>query len=590
MRMAKQPKATPAADAVKRDILVFKCAMEAPCACPGDAKGESVTSVADYSELSAMTENWRHVFSDMWEGENLTVWGVRYRTHQHALQAAKFRSAGLLSVAQRFEADQGEVGIGRGSAQQAHKAGRLWTLTANQLAMWDAARGALKDQIYAAKYKEGTLAARALLATRHALLINDGRVQIVCTRLMERRAALRGGGAVEEAQGAQATEVTTPPVAPAPRQPPLKELAPLAHNKASVFVVRHGERIDETHLGAQWMAANRDRWFDPPLTAPGRAQASQAAAGLKELLLGRHGGKIPFKRIYSSTLVRALQTAEQYALVFGLKVCPVPALACCAAAIKQHGPKAPLLAWAEAQAACPDAELEEYREYEPPQPGMCNKRSGGARYQHAMEQLAIEAAREPAQAAAGSAGSGASADDDGDVDCGCSVLVITHREGLRDLSGVAGQPFRRTSYCCTAVFECTENQAEYGEPPSWALVAAPEDFKSQSNFEVGQYRRQLKVGEQVQACDGEGEWCPATVLALNGDDGTYNLQFTGAGEELRLRRQDICKTADEMVAVLEAEPKKREGQATSAAGGTASFDPRGDDEENTAAPAVDDAG
>merc|ERR1712072_299218 len=80
------------------------------------------------------------------------------------------------------------------------------------------------------------------------------------------------------------------------------------------------------------------------------------------------------------------------------------------------------------------------------------------------------------------------ADSGGD---GCAVLVITHREGLRDLSHVAGQPFRRTSYCCTAVFECSRKYKL--QPPAWTLVASPEDFKAQQRRDEHLVRRRAQV-------------------------------------------------------------------------------------------------
>ena len=44
----------------------------------------------------------------------------------------------------------------------------------------------MKDEIYAAKFRKGTLAARVLVATKDALIVNDGRKKVVCTRLMRR--------------------------------------------------------------------------------------------------------------------------------------------------------------------------------------------------------------------------------------------------------------------------------------------------------------------------------------------------------------------------------------------------------------------
>jgi hypothetical protein len=143
----------------------------------------------------------------MWDEETVKVWSRTYRTHQHALQSAKFIAAGLLEVAAKFTIESGDM-IGQGPAHEARRAGNSAArLTVEQWALWEAAQPQMKDAIYAAKFREGTLAARVLLATKDALMINDGKKKVICVRLMLRRDALaRGrswGGAGPEARGDQ---------------------------------------------------------------------------------------------------------------------------------------------------------------------------------------------------------------------------------------------------------------------------------------------------------------------------------------------------------------------------------------------------
>eukprot|EP00035_Acanthoeca_spectabilis_P009179 m.163501 g.163501 ORF g.163501 m.163501 type:complete len:223 (+) comp14638_c0_seq6:158-826(+) len=180
-----------AAIAQSRDILVFRCwQSHKPCAVPGKETGDCTRDPGVYGALAKL-RNWRQVFSDMWEGEKVHVWGRIYKTHHHAFQSAKFIAAGLPETADRFTLDSGDP-IGQGPAQHARKSGNtVVTLTPEQWKTWEMARPAMKDEIYAAKYRVGTEAARVLLATGDALLINGGKKKVVCIRLMKRREALK---------------------------------------------------------------------------------------------------------------------------------------------------------------------------------------------------------------------------------------------------------------------------------------------------------------------------------------------------------------------------------------------------------------
>ena len=126
-----------------------------------------------------------------------------------------------------------------------------------------------------------------------------------------------------------------------------------------VWVLRHGERIDETPDGRAWYyKTDKARRFDPPLTEAGRSQARQAAATLQRLVdasssahekpgsggPGGKGSKRPlFDAIYCSPMSRCLATAQE---VFdflpadrsppeGISV--VPGIAECAAAARDRG-------------------------------------------------------------------------------------------------------------------------------------------------------------------------------------------------------------------------------------------------------------
>jgi len=87
-----------------------------------------------------------------------------------------------------------------------------------------------------------------------------------------------------------------------------------------VWVVRHGERVDEVP-GVRWDKCGKTnpQWFDPALTGRGHEQAAGVADAIRDKL----GGKCPFDVIYTSPLVRTVQTAEKFS-----EVPPAPAPRC----------------------------------------------------------------------------------------------------------------------------------------------------------------------------------------------------------------------------------------------------------------------
>ena len=122
-----------------------------------------------------------------------------------------------------------------------------------------------------------------------------------------------------------------------------------------VYMVRHGERIDETRAGDEWIQQNRDRWFDPPLTERGKEQASRAAEKMRAFV-----GDEAFDRVFSSPLVRCLETSAEFGKVLGLPVLPIPGLSTCTAAYKRHGDAQSLVSAVEARGFCPGVDVNEY--------------------------------------------------------------------------------------------------------------------------------------------------------------------------------------------------------------------------------------
>eukprot|EP00960_Hanusia_phi_P029278 747867-Hanusia_phi.AAC.1 len=106
--------------------------------------------------------------------------------------------------------------------------------------------------------------------------------------------------------------------------------------RVRVWIVRHGQREDEVE-GSDWgkTDASREIWFDPPLTPAGARHAQEVARRFHKFILHKQtssstttfpfssssSSSSPFHLIYSSPLLRALQTAEAFAQDVDLKGC-----------------------------------------------------------------------------------------------------------------------------------------------------------------------------------------------------------------------------------------------------------------------------
>jgi len=103
-----------------------------------------------------------------------------------------------------------------------------------------------------------------------------------------------------------------------------------------VFLVRHGERVDEVRGEEKktWLASLKDgnEHFDPPLTLRGRAQAASSARMLRAKL----SGPAPVDVIFSSPLQRCVCTAAPFAEAFGVPIQIVHGLGECCAALSSR--------------------------------------------------------------------------------------------------------------------------------------------------------------------------------------------------------------------------------------------------------------
>eukprot|EP00750_Incisomonas_marina_P017783 INCI2469.1.p1 GENE.INCI2469.1~~INCI2469.1.p1 ORF type:complete len:416 (-),score=56.53 INCI2469.1:82-1329(-) len=314
----------------------------------------------------------------------------------------------------------------------------------------------------------------------------------------------------------------------------------------TVFMVRHGQRIDETNEGRAWQLQAGDRWYDPPLTEEGKQQAFGAASNLAKFLrdyadksisgAGQPGTAAAsdreeqsegvvfdvFPRVFCSPLLRTLSTAEQFGRVFKMPVVPVAGLATCTAVFRKRGRKQMLLPFKEVSPLCRDAVLEEF-----------SAAYTDMLFEPTVAMLACQAAAAVLNASAPtinsctvpdcpSAGKAQSTRSTGDIEPKVqgrtspkrrrAIIVVTHREGLRNTSKLTAAPFQKTKYCCTAMFNYrlppdrdSRLDGTTTPPPAskstelWSLAHSPESFESlQRTLRI---RRKVEESEPSHAHD-----------------------------------------------------------------------------------------
>lgn len=233
-----------------------------------------------------------------------------------------------------------------------------------------------------------------------------------------------------------------------------------------VVLLRHAERVDETPQRAQWAQSCGDRYWDPPITQRGIEQSR--AAG--KALLREHRAR-PFACVLASPCLRTVQTAAEVAAELGLPVRCAPGLAECAAAVHQHGIKAfqPSISQ-EGGAAAANVQPRAKPLRRPPprflsEAELLPRCAPGTRFEPRDEiyedfftcaaRLATEERARITDASAG------------------RVLVVTHREGIRDLCDLAGQGHRRTPYCCAAMLRYEAGKG--GQCAAWQLLSRPSE-------------------------------------------------------------------------------------------------------------------
>ena len=201
--------------------------------------------------------------------------------------------------------------------------------------------------------------------------------------------------------------------------------------ECEVYIVRHGERLDEVGGPAmiQWAASLTNDGFDPPLTDQGFAQAQDAALALHRQMQSLP----PFDVIFCSPLQRCVRTAEAFSALFKLPIRLVPALGECCAALVSTNRKSELR-WPNLMPLkglknlCPTATFTEAHD--------STKLNGdGARETFISKHFTC-----PGRLSQGKQ----------------RILIVSHRESIRMLGRTANFPDRiNTTYACIAKFRCT---------------------------------------------------------------------------------------------------------------------------------------
>jgi broad specificity phosphatase PhoE len=221
----------------------------------------------------------------------------------------------------------------------------------------------------------------------------------------------------------------------------------VTHMHRTLVVVRHGERIDEVNP-QEWTAICRQKYShsssqmyyrtnDPPLTTAGISQAQEVAKTLKSQLGDEH----QLQCIFSSKLIRAIQTAHQIALELSLPIVLSTGFARTAQAVGDDDPF-DFLSLEEIQTYCPgvtfiDADANEISD---DNTSLLDSIVIPSRKWH--QSIEFIAEKYPLS------------------------ILVAHRESIRNLLG------RRysTPYCCYGIFKFHEDNVSCGDAKFDRLV------------------------------------------------------------------------------------------------------------------------
>jgi broad specificity phosphatase PhoE len=220
-------------------------------------------------------------------------------------------------------------------------------------------------------------------------------------------------------------------------------------NNCEVWIIRHGERVDETDQGDQWYYGTpKLRRFDPYLTDIGKSQAQQSAKTLHQIIQNidpintNNSSNYFFDTVYCSPMQRCLSTAHEvtstlnksndsrFHCINGIKV--VPGLGECAAAGRKHGvDNLTFLSPQEMMNLCPGTILSETNCWDNDVTPRTYESALNWIVNHELNKSTSNLGRK-------------------------RILIVAHREAIRDLTGSRA----RIPYCGIALFQ-TSLQSQF---------------------------------------------------------------------------------------------------------------------------------
>lgn len=311
--------------------------------------------------------------------------------------------------------------------------------------------------------------------------------------------------------------------------------SPVIAPRIELWVVRHGERIDETTEGNAWYhATDQSRRFDPFLTEAGKCQARAAGATLRRLIVAQSDyeeadddGPI-FERIYCSPMQRCLATAHallsgqdkqppQRARSLGNRVIVVPGIAECAAAAREARGGVLGLSFlkpGEMRAMCPEIQTDDD----------CWASSAPVTYEEAVKWAVRQ---ELERAVAGATGElmdlAELAEQPTPQRRVVRVLVVAHREGIRDLMG----RHLRLPYCCIGSFNA-ERKGGHQPAKTKAANALEAAMLTGSAWYI---EAGVKDGPAGSSAEGD----LGDVVESGGESSDENEEGSNGGEERDFR-------------------------------------------------------
>jgi len=219
-------------------------------------------------------------------------------------------------------------------------------------------------------------------------------------------------------------------------------LATPAEGICDVYIVRHGERLDEVRGAEQedWRASLKGAdSFDPPLTEKGKLQALASARSLRSKF---SSDEIAFDVVHCSPLQRCVSTAQAFSHVFGIPIQLVDGLGECCASLRHYNAKAPirwplLKSRQELEALCRNAT---FIEKDPIRDMFIDPRSGRT----CLGRLARGKVR---------------------------ILAVSHRESIRNLGKLTSKSTEAqfTPYACVALFAHNSCASDDNDCERWAF-------------------------------------------------------------------------------------------------------------------------